>query len=358
MEKAKKIISLFRKNWIAVWLVLATLSLCAVFSYARFANGQNYHKQVVATNYNDKVLFSSNYLKANDPKYPNSVPEGYEGERFFDVSVYNYDRTNATSYYPTTIRYSLKAVLKKSKGAASYQTDTDAATLGSIFGTGDNNTIRIYRLVDGEVSGEPIMAPLGKDNVSATLAMESLAPEQGWGSAVNTYRIVFPACVIDKDVYVEFVAEPAAEFIELPSHIGGMFYVKTNTVNLTTTWTGAFNDDQAVSPGAYDGFNYSVTGNGTATKVLSWDKTLLEPNRMEILEYFGVDITDASKYTDNGNMRSITIELSSAENGGKYNLQFYVSGDTSEGSARSRLDEMQWTGEEGLAVKVRLTDPE
>lgn len=357
MEKAKKIIRLIGKNWIMVWLVLAALSVGIVFTYAKFANGQNYNKQVVSASYNDKVLFTSNYLKVGDPKYPNTVPEGFVGERFFDVSVYNYDRTNATSFYPTAINYTLKATLKKNKGAADYQVDADAAVLSGIFGTSADNVIKIYRLVNGQISGNAIMT-LGKDAVSANLSAESLVPEQGVGGAVNSYRIVFPACVIDEDVYVEFTAEPAAEFVELPSHIGGQFYVKTNTVNLTTAWTGAFNDDQAIAPSAYDGFNYTLTGNGIATKVLSWDRTLLEPNRMEILELFGIDISDPSKYTDKGNMRSIEIELSSADNGGRYNLQFYVSGDTSNGSARSRLDAMQWTGEGGLSEMVKLTDPE
>ena len=358
MNKVERMKHLFKRYWITIWLAVVALAFCTVITYAKFANGQNYKKQVVEANYSDKVLFSSNYLKVNDPKYPNTVPEGYSGERFFDVSIYNFDRTNATSFYPSTIRYSLTARLKKNKGEDNYQADSDMAALNRIFGDDANNVIKIYRLENGAISGEPITTPLGKTTVSASSSAENLTPGQGTASAINTYRIVMPACVIDQDVYVEISAEPASGYLELPTHIGGMFYVKSNMINLTTSWVGAFNDDQSLAPSAYDGFNYALTGSGAATKVLSWDKSLLEPNRLEILEYFGIDIMDASNYTDNGNMRSITIELSSADNGGRYSLQFYVSGDADTASAREQLDTIQWTGVNGLETKVKLTDPE
>ncbi|MCR5499358.1 MAG: hypothetical protein K6F31_03065 [Acetatifactor sp.] len=72
-------------------------------------------------------------------------------------------------------------------------------------------------------------------------------------SATKQYRLVMPEQTISKGVYV-----------------------RSKTFNLTAGWTGAFNDDESIGIAQYDGFNYAITGGGTATKTLSWDSTILE----------------------------------------------------------------------------------
>ena len=64
--------------------------------------------------------------------------------------------------------------------------------------------------------------------------------------------------------------------------------------------------------------------------VLTWDDNLLEPNKQEIKTLFGITL--------NGTENSIEIDLDSVNNGGRYDIEFYVKNDT----ARATINEFTW----------------
>jgi hypothetical protein len=238
------------------------------------------------------------------------------------VTVYNYDRSNPSTFYPTSINYSLTASLYKNSGATVYNATSDAATLTAILG---NDKINIYK---GSKTSEPIIT-LDKTTISDSLS-EILAPLSGEKSAKTTYFIELPASLIDKDIYVRMEADPTASHSDIYA-LDAYFYLKTNNIDLSTGWTINLNDNTSnTSPSNYDGFNFAISGNGVATKTLTWDNTLIQPNRQEIKDLFGVTLT--------GNESSISISLPSTTdtdgNGGLYNIQFYVVDE----NARKRID--------------------
>lgn len=334
MKTKQEFIKMIKKRWILIWIIVAAVSLCGIFAYAKYGDNHNVAKRVISAGANEKTLFTSNYLKDNTPKYPKTVSQGDSRDQVFDFSIYNYDRSKPTAFYPVTINYTLKAELVKPDSSI-YDESDDATELTSILGS---DVVEIFH-TNGTNSSAAIIS-LNKTNTSDDNP-EQLVPNQNTGSAVNTYRLVLPAAMVDKDMYVRITATPASAHSDI-FPIEGTFYIKTNTVNLTTGWEGLFNDNQATPPSGYDAFNYAISGNGDANKVLSWDNSLLEPNKQQIKELFNIDLI--------GTESQITVSLSSADNGGRYDIQFYVKSD----SARTTINGYDWPTMSG---KVTLTDP-
>lgn len=319
MTRINKVWRIFKKNWITVWVIVAALTLCGIFAYAKFADNKNFTKRVIAADTGNKTLFTSNYLTESHYKNSKTVPKSTSNSTFFEITVYNYDRNNPSTFYPTAISFTLNASLYKSGGTQLYNSTSDATALDDIWG---DDVINIYK---GSKTSTPIIV-LDKDTVS-DFEPQTLAPEEGEKSASETYYIEMPASVIDKDIYVKLEADPTASHSDIYA-IDAYFYVKTNSVDLSTGWNIALNENTSgTTPAEYDGFNFVITGNGTAAKTLTWDNTLIRPNRQQISQLFGITLS--------GSETSISINLPSAsDNSGQYIIQFYVVDE----NARKRID--------------------
>jgi len=359
MQRIKRVLRVFKKHWITVWAIAAAVTLCGIYAYARFTDNRNYTKRVVAADTGVKTYFTSNYLTGYSYKNYKTITLNSANVEPFEVSIYNYDKNNPTSFYSTPITFKLTAKLYKNSGSIEYNAANDSTVLDSILGTDE---IEIYKI---DLNGDPISGSsitLNKNTVSGYIT-ETLTPAQGEKSAKNTYKVVLPLSVADKDIYVKLEADPTENHPDL-SAIDAFFYAKSNNIDLSSGWSGDFNDSTASLPSSYDAFNYTLTGNGTMDKILKWDTNLLEPNRMQIKDLFGIDLTNASvlsdttiyNYDSTTGIASLKIRVSSASSGGRYDIQFYVVDE----DARKEID--GYTGHQAmtwptLKTKVTLTDP-
>ncbi len=364
MKKGKELLKNLKKHWLTIWIIVAALALCGVITHAKFADDQNVAKRIIAADTGVKTYFTSNYLTGYSYKNYKSVTLDAESVEPFEVSIYNYDKNNPTSFYSVPITFTLTAKLYKNNGVTEYNATNDATTLNAILG---DDEIEIYKIdtYGNRVSDSSIT--LNKTTVSAFIT-ESLTPAQGEKSAKNTYKVVLPPSVADEDIYVKLEANPTEQHPDLNS-IDAFFYAKSNNIDLSEGWTGDFNDNTAYLPKSYDAFNYTLTGNGTMDKILSWDTALLEPNRMQINDLFGIDLTDSAvladtsiyNYDSSTGIASLKINVSSASSGGRYDIQFYVVDE----DARKEIDgytdssnvvheSMSWNM---LKTKVTLADP-
>lgn len=359
MQKLKKIKKILRKNIITVWLIVSAVAFCGIIAYAKFDDSHNSTKRVVSTGTNDKILFTSNLLTISNSNHPKSVAKGYTADSTYDINIYNYDRTKPTAYYPNTINYTLKTVLVKpgESGTVEYdisnQTDLNKIQTALCDNTDENNpvykTIDIYELTNGTPGNTPVIS-LGNlivDNTLTTKAEDSLSSEQlvpgSTGSAVKSYRVVIPKEAIDSNIYVKITAEPNGHS-DLPTSIGGIFYVQSQNKVEMNGWNGTFVDSRSVAPSGYDAFNFRITGAGTATKVLKWNSEYVQPNKQQILELFGVTLTAST------NQLSHTFPLQAGVY--SYDIQFYVKDST----AREYIDSLTW--DQLIAAKiVSLEDP-
>lgn len=364
MEAVSNVKGFMKKHIITVWFIASAMVLCGIIVFAKFGDGQNYTKRVVSTGQNDKVLFTSNLLNTSNSGHPKTVTRGYSDDSYYDINIYNYDKNKVSSYYPGTINYTLNAMLVKPDASSTvYDTDipADLNTLKDVLiKTNIDNTdpdnsvttytyhkIQIYKLVNGNPESTPIitLGAIDQDTmtVSYNLTGEQLVPDAS-GSAVESYRVVLPKEVIDSDVRVKITAVPNGHS-DLPPSIGGVFYIQSQNIVVTTGWKGEFIDSRTKSPNEYDAFNYRISGAGTANKVLKWNSTYLQPNKQQITELFGDNSFSASTIQE-------THSFPLQSDVYTYDIQFYVK----DAAARVYINSLTW--DQLIAANlITLEDP-
>lgn len=364
MNKVKIIKGFLRKNIITVWLIVSVAFLCGIFVFAKFGNGQNYTKRVVSTGLNDKILFTSNLLNTSNTGHPKTVTRGYSADSSYDINIYNYDKNKISSYYPGTINYTFNAMLVHSDAESTVYDVSDQTDLNALknilIETNVDNTdpenpvttytyhkIYVYELVNGVQGASPVIT-LGAENQNTVTASYSLTGQQlvpgPSGSAVKSYRVVLPKELIDSDVRVKITAEPVGHS-DLPLSIGGLFYIQSQNIVVTTGWRGEFVDSRSKQPSEYDAFNYRISGAGTANKILRWNSNVVQPNKQQIADLFG-DNSFSSSTSQEAHSFPLKPDVYT------YDIQFYVK----DAAARAYIDGLTW--EQLIAANIiTLDDP-
>ena len=342
-----------RKYWTVIWLVAALLSCFGIYAFAKYGDAHNVAKKVVRTGKNYTNVFSSNYLTGSAPTHPKTQIEGFDGDSFFDIEIWNYDRKHPTNVCHEDIPYTLTAKLVRPNGDS--YTDYTSSTISNELDNGD--VIKLYRVTtNGSTSVSTLVGKLGystTDNevvvmktidtdttVDPSKSLKILAEN---GATSHSYKLEFPSGLIDKNVYVYLKAEPAVSDLSLET-LSGYFYVKTQTVNLSSGWNGEIGEsttstDEDLLPKKYEAYNFIITGSGTETMRLCWDANLFTPNAKEMNDLFAVSDLSALT-TDTNGLTYVDVTLNAAESGGRYDLQFYVKDET----ARTAINAMTtWT---------------
>ena len=367
--KNEKIEYFLKKYWTVIWLVAALISCFGIYAYAKYGEAYNVTKRVIRTCKNYTNLFSSNYLTVSKPTQPKTQIPDYDGNTEFDIEIWNYDRKHPTNFCHEDITYTLTAKLVYPNGD-SYSDYTDA-TINSVLDDGD--IINLYRVTTTNgVSTSTLIGKLGYSttdnevNVAQTIIQDTtIAPAAALkllaanGSTGHSYKLEFPSGLIDKNVYVYLKAEPTTSDLALDT-LGAYFYVKTQTVNLSTGWSGMIGEytssnAEETLPKKYDAYNFIITGSGTEKKRLYWDANIFTPNAQEMNEMLSKQLEEISSQdytaligTDNG-LNYVDVTLDAASNGGRYDIQFYIK----DGTAKSAIEAMtSWTT---MNEKLKLT---
>lgn len=249
--------------------------------------------------------FSSNYLLKGDSKnnirtvFTTSVSSPVVAV----VTVCNYQQGRQTLAFAETVSYTLTARLVKYDGTDPDEyVPVDAAYLSSEGLTG-------YTVTLADDAGT-VTRVLGGATVSTAFS-GTLA---GGTAVSDAYTVTFSTgfAEYNPNLYLEMIAVPNTRL--LPT-IRGVFKPDLRAAGASDYWTGAFRDNTASAPSAYDGFNYLVSGMGSGTATLSWDGTrikLSDVSRDVLLAVPGASQT--------GN--SITFPVDS-DLESHYDLQFY-----------------------------------
>lgn len=318
-DKTKKII---KKYWITFWLIASGCAVAGLIAQARYNDGRNVVKRVVATQKNERQLFSSDLLSTSTPQHFRTVDTETVTEQFFDINIYNYDVKNPGTVYPTDIIYDLSVRFYNSTGTQ----ELSAAQTEALIGTDE---IRLYAYSSNVLSAASFLT-VNKDTASGDNHASRTVTA---ASSTDKFRVVLPISMKDKDISVKITASPSG-YSDLPSGIYALFSIKTQTFTKIDGWNGTFNDDMSIPLSSYDGFNYSITGSGKSEGTLSWRNDLVEPNQHQITGL----MKPGTSVSESGNMSSITIVLDSEENSGRYDIQFYVKDE----NARTTIDAMTW----------------
>ena len=317
----KKIKKFFKKNWIMIWLVAAVILLSGGLAYAKYGSSHNVVKRVIATDSGATDRFTSNYLATGSSnQHIRSVSSTSTDDIVYDINIYNYSLNKPTQWYPVDLEYSLSAQLKTLDGS----TELSALQLDNWIG---DDQITLYS-VTLDANDQEVLTPLFSldKNLRTILIDPQVISNSPAGGTYNSYRLILPNSVVGKNISVVLTATPASKHRDISDAVlSSRFGAEVQTIVLSTGWSGSFNDDTSISLANYEGFNFSITGSGNSSGTLSWRSDLLEPNANEILDLFGVDITNSSNLIQNGNMTTITLSnLSSEDNAGRYDFQLYI----------------------------------
>lgn len=343
-----KIRKMFKKYWITIWLAIATVACgCCLVAFAKYDNNHNTTKRVIAADKSSEDFFTSNTLRNGGANSTVFKPAGYNENTDFEIYIYNYDRTDTGEPYPETINYKLSVALINENDETLTETQAE-----NLLG---NVELLLYGYTNNVKDSEPLDS-FGKKLTSKDYNM-SLVP--GTGTYLSDhFTLTIPSGAIDK-AYLKITAQPnPPESYPGLSALSGVFSVQTQTISLSSGWTGEFSTNSSNLPKNYDGFNYVITGSGSETKRLSWDASLVTPNKQEMLELFSIsDISSASTDSATG-YKYFDIPLTSATNGGRYDIQFYIVDCTARNLINNGTQEdptpMSWAT---LGQKVTLTDP-
>ena len=307
----KKFLKFVKKQWILIWLVVASIALVTVISFAAYKDANNRIKRVFVASKQIDSLFTSNYLISED-NY-NSVSFNEADTKSFGVYIRNYDPSSG-GVHEGPITYSLHAELAH-KTTNAYNAGTDATALQTWTSQGMNIVIS-----DGThtitLSGETLSGSF------ESIVLPDTDPDTGTGSGkrnVHQWNVTFTNVPLDSDYCVTITATPSDGSGAIKSTLGiGSFPDSQND-----GWTCYVSDDKTEDIDDYDAFNYVITGSGGTKLYFSYDPSKLEVN--PIFCTYNTEASLSNTYkgsTSEGRTGWKTIEIT-VGTVNRYDLQMY-----------------------------------
>jgi hypothetical protein len=358
----KRILHTLKKHWITVWLIVAVVGTVSFFVTAEYIEDSNRAKRVIANTSGAGVLFSSDYLtSANEPPV-SEIPCGSEDDNgYYDVSVriWNYDSSNPTFFYDLDdITYNLTAQLYKKDTNDHMQLITDPNVLSGV---------NIYIKKDGAATGFTAFLPgTSEANATASVTENAGATNQYTYSiatagvdTTNGSKVTFTGLKLFKagrdenkivlrfpksmrtsedKIYVKLTASLDGTYSGIDDRLWAYISIKEESEKLSQGWSGDFSEK--VNTQNYDGFNYVISGNGSAKIKFKWLDAKFEINPFFISKY-GNDLENigSGKIGTDGVWKYIIINANSettydltdpdtpvvARQGiGRYDIQLYM----------------------------------
>lgn len=284
---------------ITIWLIAAVMLLASFISYAKYMEEQNRVKRVVANTAESGQLFASDYLSVGTPAARRVPFSGSASEYILSFKIWNYNPADPVKYYNKSLNYTLSAQLVDHNGNAIAEDALDDRRIGWKRGTGEYVYFSTY-------TGSGYL--LSMDGSFAGTMKEE-----------HSYQIKFDERMLrdGSDIYVKVTAVPnRRELDALSATLGVMLQEET----LTQGWIGDFNDDTGLSVARYDGFNYVISGNGTATLTFQWDSSKLAVNPFFLSDH-GLTPSTVGETA----WKSVTIAADGATVN-RYDIQLYMTG--------------------------------
>ncbi|WP_303834476.1 hypothetical protein [Ruminococcus flavefaciens] len=319
--------SFFKRCWIIIWVVVASLSFVTVgIVYAAFTKS-NSEKIVLARVGKTGKLFSSNYLQNGISMSDTIFYVDADSTEMVDfVRISNYVQGSPGKTYPRAINYELEMKLVYLDGDE-YKVFAD-------------NSLIAQRYIKVKINGgEDIYFGYNEDagayqNVAASYKKNmSLA---GGSPTTDSLRIEYSPdqklLLTSPDpakpkMYLEIKATPtpASNYLDIDPLSGRLNLQLTGQVQ-SVVWSGYINETGArenvanTSPAVtLDDYNYVIEGTGKGTIHLIWDTTYLELNHDFISE-----LSSTEGYSYSAGDLTFKVDSNSIS---RYDTQFYRTGE-------------------------------
>ena len=294
-----KAVRFLKKNWILIWVLVAALGVTSFWAYAEFIEVFNHTQKVVANTSDSRQRFSSDYLSTGTPSAREIGKTAVPEQLYYEIpfKIWNYDSSNSAKYYTSKLEYTLEAQLVHGNNAL--VTEAEYGALNNISATNTHkvvseigikyNTDANYTTFEDEIYGD------GFTYDSETGYKLSITEPNFTGTTVDGvttyekdehgYVLRFPAAMLanNENIYVRLTAQPGPNNKDLKP-IYAVLSITGSSALLEDGWQGKFNDDTRVTGSDFDGYNYVISGNGSADVTFKW-----RPDRFEVNKFFFAD---------------------------------------------------------------------
>ena len=149
-------------------------------------------------------------------------------------------------------------------------------------------------------------------------------------------------------IYVKLTASPTPNLAAYNGlhNLSGILSISEGKTELSQGWSGRFND--STNETDYDGFNYVISGNGSATITFKWRDDKFEINPFFLSSNTATIPNSQTQITDDNGVKwnSITINANS-DTTNRYDIQLYMKNGSSNTYA--------WSGENDVHNYVQCT---
>lgn len=269
-----RIIGFFKKQWLLVWMISASLALCSIIAFAEYPGTNNFVKRVVVFDDTNDVMFSSNMLSLieNDrisyqPYYVKQLTDS-DVANSYDVDVYlwNYDIDGTGDYYKKAINYDLYIAVVDNQGNPISSIDSG----------------KYIQIVKNDNS--TAFATFNSSSSSFTYSSDQVETLSTGARSQIKYTIKFSKSwnlKTDMNKRVLIRATPTSDFPDLKP-IAAAIGLKEDQGTTSTGWKYYIKEqrlDSSKLPSDYDAYNLVLTGTGSETIEIEWDPTKAALNK-------------------------------------------------------------------------------
>lgn len=303
-----KIIKKFKKHWIAIWLVVAAVSLTVITSYAIYTR-VTVAKRVVSTQAGTGSLFTSDHMSENITK--TTVPRTDTTiDATVEVYVYNYIYPKEAVYRSDETKYDVTATIGTLGENDSFQELSDKSELAGLNYSVSYKTETYAFSTTNETHHTFTACSIAGDKANKDL-FTLVFDKSELGSAAKNYCIKLEADPYDN---------------ELPKLTG---YIRVRySKPASTGWKGEVEDLDSSKINNYDGFNYYLEGNGKGKITFKWKRSKVTINKDFLnntnnkFEGFVDTAPVESALTETDGYVSLTLNVDSSKQN-RYEIQFF-----------------------------------
>ena len=296
--------TLTRKSLLTlIFSIVLALLIVGISVFAAYTNSRH-AQRTIATYDASGDRFSSNDLGKGYAK--DNVKMVYSADVEHNpstvVTICNYEHGKNAYPCEVDISYSLSARLVK------YDPSVDARYVAVDAAYISANDLSDYNVT---ITKGLTSVTLGGATLSTSAFGGTLTSEAAHADA---YAVTFDVefATNTPNLYLEITANP--NNASLPT-LRGIFKAELRASGVSNAWSGSFQDDNTYPPATYDGYNYSISGVGSGTCILTWDSSKVALSYVSLAMLLAID---GATSTSN----SVTFAVNSDEEG-RYDLQFY-----------------------------------
>ena len=315
-ENTKRALKFLRNSWITVWLVTVVVLLGVGTSYAAYT-GVKTSKRVISLSDRDNMLFSSRYMFVGGTDVQKIGFSDSTSDPTITVNVCNYDKSGLGKY-SSDIHFQLSARIINYDGSEISTAATNSNFKIALLDDNDdelslyclNSLSNVFQTVPGPTYGD----------ISNVFTLS--------GGTKNQFRFALhfdPDELTTSQYAVEIQAEPVpvGSYDDIKKISGKVGAVSRNSQNLE--WSGEFTDKIVNSnPSFVDAYNYVISGAGKGTITLTYDNTVLELDKNDLVVFSGLaDYSNDSTTTNGKTVITFHVDTTVENAVSRYAIHFY-----------------------------------